>query len=99
MCEVVQIKEVEIKTGMPRANIRYYEKAGLLNRTARNMYNYREYTKEDVEQLQRIKILRLLEVPMEEIRLYKDDKEKLNLIIIERMKIIQKMVNDIINEF
>jgi len=77
----MQIKDVEILTGMPRANIRYYEKAGLLNRTARNTFNYREYTEDDVEQLQRIKILRLLEVPMEEIRLYKDDKGKLDQII------------------
>lgn len=94
----MQIKEVEIKTGMSRANIRYYEKVGLLNRTARNTYNYREYTKEDVEQLQRIKILRLLEVPMEVIRLYKDDKEKLNQIIIERMKRLQALVKSVCKE-
>ena len=89
---------MEEKTGMSRANIRFYEKEGLLSRVARDKTNYREYTEEDVEQLQRIRILRLLEVPMEEISLHKDDKEKLNLIMKERMKLLQIMVNDIINE-
>ena len=43
----MQIKDVERLTGMPRANIRYYERQGLLERTNRNEYNYREYTEED----------------------------------------------------
>lgn len=93
----MQIKDVEILTGMPRANIRYYEKEGLLNRTTRNVFNYREYTEEDVEQLRRIKVLRLLEVPMEEIRLYKDDKEKLNQLIQERWKCVQAIVKKLVD--
>ena len=56
----MKIKEVENRVGMTRANIRYYEKEGLLSTTIRNENNYREYTEEDVEQLQKIKILRLL---------------------------------------
>jgi len=56
----MKIKEVENQVGMTRANIRYYEQEGLLNPTSRNENNYREYSEEDVKQLQRIKILRLL---------------------------------------
>ena len=93
----MQIKEVEVKTGMPRANIRYYEKQGLLNQTLRNVNNRREYSEEDVEQLCRIKILRILEVPMEEIRLYKNDKEKLNQIIREKMKGFQEFTNFVLS--
>lgn len=35
----------------------------------------------------------MLEVPIEEIRLHKDDKEKLNRIIREKMKGFQEIVN------
>ena len=94
----MKIREVEEKTGMSRANIRFYEKEGLLNRVARDKTNYREYTEEDVEQLRRIRILRLLEVPMEDICLYKDDKEKLNLIMKERMESLKSIVDDIIDD-
>lgn len=94
----MQIKDVEIMVGMPRANIRYYEKEGLLNRTLRNDNNYRKYTNEDVLQLRRIKILRLLEVPMEDIRENRDDKEKLNQVIRERMEVLQTSVDDLIGK-
>jgi len=89
---------VEIMTGMPRSNIRFYEKEGLLNNTLRNDNNYRKYTQEDVLQLRRIKILRLLEVPMEDIRENRDDKEKLNQFIQERMEALQTSVDDLIGK-
>ena len=94
----MKIREVEEKTGMSRFNIRFYEKEGLLNRVARDKINYREYTEEDVKQLRRIRILRLLEVPMKDISLYKDDKEKMNLIMKERMESLQTIVDDIIDD-
>jgi len=94
----MQMKEVEAKTGMPRANIRYYEKQGLLEQTSRNKSNHREYSEADVEQLCRIKILRMLEVPIEEIRLYKNDKEKLNQIIREKMRGFQEMTNFVLGK-
>lgn len=94
----MQIKDVEQKVGMTRSNIRYYEKEGLLNRTLRNVNNYREYTEDDVEQLRRIRILRLLEVPMDDIRKYRDNKEKLNQFIQERMEGLQASVEDVISK-
>ena len=33
---LMTVKEVEQLTGMPRADIRYYEKQGLLEQTSRN---------------------------------------------------------------
>ena len=65
----MKIKEVEARVGMTRANIRYYEKEGLLSTTVRNENNYREYTEEDIEQLQKIKILRLLGIAPADIKL------------------------------
>ena len=92
----MQIKEVECLTGMTRANIRFYEKQGLLNRTIRNEYNYREYTQEDVRQLQRIKYLRLLEVSMEEIKEMKEDIPKMEKIILERLSNLNDSVDKMI---
>ena len=92
----MQIKEVEMLTGMTRANIRFYEKQGLLNETIRNEYNYRKYTQDDVCQLQRIKLLRQLEVPMEDIKEAKDDVSKMEQMILERLSNLNDSVEKII---
>ncbi|MCC8063807.1 MAG: MerR family transcriptional regulator [Clostridiales bacterium] len=61
------VKEVEALAGMPRANIRFYEAEGLLT-PARNANGYRDYSQEDVAVLQRIRLLRLLGLPIEDIK-------------------------------
>lgn len=63
----MRINKVEELVGISKKNIRFYEGKGLLN-PARNTENgYREYSEEDVEILQKIKLLRQLSVPIEEI--------------------------------
>lgn len=63
----MNIKEVEERTGLKAANIRYYEQEGLLHPERNRRNNYREYSQEDVEALERIKMLRMLDVPLREI--------------------------------
>lgn len=64
----MRIQEVEKQVGITKKNIRFYEKEGLLQ-PERNLDNgYRDYREEDVEALKRIKLLRKLSVPLEEIR-------------------------------
>lgn len=64
----MRIQEVEQQVGITKKNIRFYEKEGLL-KPQRNLENgYRDYREEDVEVLKRIKLLRRLAVPLEEIR-------------------------------
>lgn len=64
----MKINEVEQLVGITKRNIRFYEKEGLLS-PGRNADNgYREYGESDVEALRKIKLLRKLDVPMEEIR-------------------------------
>ena len=60
------ISEVERRCGMERANIRFYEREGLLA-PERRENGYREYTEENVQTLLRIRLLRSLRVPLEEI--------------------------------
>lgn len=65
----MKINEVEKKVGIKSANIRYYEKVGLLD-PARNKDNgYRDYSEEDVIHLERIKTLRLINISVDDIRL------------------------------
>ena len=60
-------KEMESRSGVPRANIRYYEAEGLLN-PARRGNGYRDYSEEDLRTLEKIKLLRRLGVSVEELR-------------------------------
>ena len=63
----MHIKDVEQRTGLSRANIRYYEQEGLVH-PARRKNGYRDYSPDDLETLLRIRLLRRLDVPIEEIR-------------------------------
>ena len=63
----MNISAVEIRTGLTRANIRYYESEGLLH-PDRLPNGYRDYTDSHVETLKKIKLLRQLRVPLEEIK-------------------------------
>lgn len=62
------IKELENRTGMTRANIRFYEGEGLLS-PKRLENGYRDYSKEDVRTLEKIKLLRQLQMDLDTIRL------------------------------
>lgn len=61
------IKEMEARTGMSRANIRYYEQEGLIA-PQRDGNGYRNYQEEDVQALERILLMRRLGVSLEDIR-------------------------------
>lgn len=54
----MNIAEAERRTGLSRANIRFYEKEGLLTPT-RGENGYRDYTEDDVQTLRKIMRLRL----------------------------------------
>lgn len=60
-------KEMEARSGVPRANIRYYESEGLL-RPARAKNGYRDYSEADLADLEKIKLLRRLGVGVEELK-------------------------------
>ena len=63
----MKINKVEELVGITKKNIRFYEEKGLIT-PARNEENmYREYSESDVDMLRRIKLLRQLSIPIEEI--------------------------------
>ena len=63
----MKIHEVEALVGVTKKNIRFYEQEGLLN-PSRSNNGYRDYSPEDVKTLQQIKLLRKLDIPLEEIK-------------------------------
>ena len=64
----MKINEVEALVGVTRRNIRFYEKEGLLTPARNSQNGYRDYGEAEVAQLKRIKLLRKLGVPLDEIR-------------------------------
>lgn len=64
----MKINQVEALAGITKKNIRFYEEQGLLSPRRNSENGYREYSDEDVQILRRIKLLRKLGIPIEEIR-------------------------------
>ena len=89
----MKINEVEQQVDITKKNIRFYEQQGLLNPNRNAANGYRDYTDEDVTELKKIKLLRKLSLPIEEIRriqhgeLLLEDALQRQLIVLEREKI------------
>lgn len=66
--DTVRINEVEALTGITKKNIRFYEEQGLLHPKRNAENGYRDYDVEEVEILCRIRLLRKLGIPIDEIR-------------------------------
>lgn len=63
----MKIKQVEELVGITKKNIRFYEEQGLLQ-IERAENGYREYHQKDVIRLQEIKLLRKIDISIEEMR-------------------------------
>ena len=90
----MKINEVEQQVNITKKNIRFYEQQGLLNPRRNTENGYRDYSKEDVDELKKIKLLRKLSLPLEEIRkiqkgdLTLSDALQRQVILLERERII-----------
>ena len=73
----MKISQVEELVGITKKNIRFYEDEGLLSPERDPENGYREYSLMDVDELMKIKFLRKLSVPLEDIR--KVQKKELSL--------------------
>ena len=63
------IEQVAARTGLTKRTLRYYEEVGLLLPADRTEANYRRYSEEDIQRLERIKNLRdLLGFSLADIR-------------------------------
>ena len=71
----MKIKQVEELVGITKKNIRFYEEQGLLQ-IERAENGYREYHQKDVIRLQEIKLLRKIDISIEEMRALFEQKGK-----------------------
>ena len=85
----MNINELERLTGITRQNIRFYEKKGLLHPMRNSENNYREYSQEDLITLKKIKLLRRLDVSLEDIHKILSTEVPLHTILEQHLKELQ----------
>lgn len=90
----MKIYQVEELVGINKKNIRFYEEEGLLNPERNPENGYREYSLKDVRQLQKIKLLRKLDVPIEEIRLLQHGKSSFTETMNRQIQILEQKQKD-----
>lgn len=88
----MKIKEIEQKLNISRANIRFYEKEGLLF-PKRNENDYREYSDEDLKRLKQIIVFRKLNISLEEIKKIFNESISLKEISFNKIKQIEDEIN------
>lgn len=87
----MKIKEVENRLHITRANIRYYEKEGLLE-PKRNENEYRDYSEEDIERLEKIILFRKCNISIENIRLIFNGAKTINEVFEEQVSVIENEI-------
>ena len=65
----MNIKQAEELSGVPRQNIRFYEREGLISPDRNPENDYREYNEEHIHILKHIRMMRMLDMPLDRIRL------------------------------
>ena len=86
------IKDVEERTGLSRSNIRFYEKEKLIEPSRNESNGYRDYSKNDVENIKKIAYLRTLGISIEDIRnIYPKSNIAGNL----RSKVVKNQITDL----
>lgn len=87
------IREVEQCTGLERATVRFYEKEELL--TLQRLENgYRDYSEEDVATLLRIKLLRELDLSLEDIRALQSGEQALPDTLARQMSALERRLEE-----
>lgn len=81
----MQIRDIEVKTGLDRATIRFYEKEGLI-RPQRKENGYRVYSEEDRGTLMKVKLLRQLGLSLERIKELQTGRGDLQAVLEERIR-------------
>lgn len=64
----MNIKAAEERSGVSRQNIRFYEREGLLNPDRNPENDYREYGEAHVDILKRIRVMRMVDMPLDQIK-------------------------------
>lgn len=85
------IRDLEQQTGLDRATIRFYEKEGLIA-PERKENGYRVYSKQDAEDLNKIKLLRQLGVGLETIKNIRQGSEDFSEVMNVQLEALEKKI-------
>jgi len=89
----MQILDMEQRTGLDRATIRFYEKEGLVV-PRREGNGYRIYSNEDLQSLLRIKLLRQLGVSLFKIKSLHQGEGNFSQILNEQIQLLEKRIQE-----
>ncbi len=95
MNEKININQVEQLTGVSKRNIRFYEQEGLLIPERNESNGYREYGEEDVRRVKIIRMLRMLDMPLEEIGTVLGNEQSLETAITEQKKRLEQQAREL----
>lgn len=91
---MMNIKQVEKLTGISSQNIRFYEKSGLIHPKRNEENGYREYNEEDVRLLKLVKMFRMLDMPIEQIKLMLCEADELDNLLGKQEKALEKKLEN-----
>ena len=89
------IKDVEERTGLSRSNIRFYEKEKLIEPSRNESNGYRDYSKNDVENIKKIAYLRTLGISIEDIRSIISEKVTLQEMLEKQKEVLKNQITDL----
>ncbi len=89
----MKIQELERLTGLDRATIRYYEREGLICPN-RGENGYRNYTEEEADSLLKIRLLRQLGMPLQQIRQLQDGKADLRQALADQTSALAEQIKE-----
>lgn len=95
MRENLSINQVEKMTGVSKRNIRFYEKEGLLLPKRNEENGYRIYDENDIWRTKVIKMLRMLDMPLEEIKAVLDGYRPLSVAITEQQAELEQKAKEL----
>lgn len=90
MNENLSINQVEKLTGVSKRNIRFYEKEGLLLPKRNEENGYRVYDENDIWRIKVIKMLRMLDMPLEEIQCVLEEDRPLSEAIANQQEALER---------
>lgn len=95
MNKTININQVEKITGVSKRNIRFYEKEGLLlpNRNSEN--GYRVYDETDIWRIKVIKMLRMLDMPLEEIKSVLEEDRPLSEAVVNQQAELERKAKEL----
>ena len=82
------IRDLEYKTGLDRATIRFYEREGLIT-PERKENGYRTYSEDDCGTLLKIKLLRQLDMSLEKIKELQQGRGELSVVLAEQLRLLE----------